>query len=86
MFDSEVGIPNANTGKRERLISDEVNQNNIETFTRSEMWLTRLQDNCTKVNEMFASELLSPMWVDFRYNTNIESNESEVVKDETRDA
>lgn len=86
MFDSEVGIPNANTGKRERLISDEVNQNNVETFTRSEMWLNRLQDNCLKVNEMFATELLSPMWVDFRYSTNIENNESEVNNNETRDA
>lgn len=73
MFDTEIGIPNANTEKRERMISDEVNQNNIETFSRSEMWLTRLQDNCKQVNEMFASELLSPFSVDFRYKTTTES-------------
>ena len=73
MFDTEIGIPNTNSEKRERLISDEVNQNNIETFSRSEMWLTRLQDNCKQVNEMFANELLSPFSVDFRYKTTTES-------------
>lgn len=30
-FDTKIGIPNANTDKRERLISDEVNANNVET-------------------------------------------------------
>lgn len=78
MFDTEIGIPNANSEKKERMISDEVNQNNIETFSRSEMWLNRLQDNCKQVNEMFASELLSPFSVDFRYKT---TTESEVTLD-----
>lgn len=75
MFDTEIGIPNTNLSKKERLITDEVNQNNIETFSRSEMWLTRLQENCKQVNEMFANELLSPLSVDFRYkNTAAETN------------
>lgn len=83
LFDSEFGIPNANTAKRERLVTDEVNQNNIETYTRSEMWLNRLQDCCEQVNEMFAGQLLSPMSVDFRYPTNTAdtNNESEVNTD-----
>ena len=76
MFDTEIGIPNTNTDKRERLISDEVNQNNIETFSRSEMWLTRLQENCENVNNMFATQIDGNMWVDFRYPTT--TNESEV--------
>ena len=53
MFDTEIGIPNANTDKRERLIQDEVNANNIETFSKCAMWLENLQDACKRVNDMF---------------------------------
>ena len=53
MFDTEIGIPNANTDKRERLIQDEVNSNNIETYSKCAMWLENLQDACKRVNDMF---------------------------------
>lgn len=53
MFDTEVGIPNANTDKRERLITDEVNANNIETATRCELWLEEIRKGLTKANEKF---------------------------------
>lgn len=53
MFDTEIGIPNANTDKRERLIQDEVNANNIETYSKCAMWLENLQDACNRVNDMF---------------------------------
>lgn len=53
MFDTEIGIPNANTDKRERLIQDEVNANNIETYSKCAMWLENLQDTCKRVNDMF---------------------------------
>ena len=53
MFDTEIGIPNANTDKRERLIQDEVNANNIETYSKCAMWLENLQDGCKRVNDMF---------------------------------
>lgn len=53
MFDTEIGIPNANTDKRERLIQDEVNANNIETYSKCAMWLENLQEACQKVNRMF---------------------------------
>ena len=53
MFDTEIGIPNANTDKRERMIQDEVNANNIETFSKCAMWLENLQDACKRVNDMF---------------------------------
>lgn len=52
-FDTEIGIPNANTEKRERMILDEVNANNIETFSRSSMILESLKDGCKMVQEMF---------------------------------
>ena len=53
IFDTEIGIPNANTDKRERLIADEVNANNVETATRCELWMETLQKGIDKANTMF---------------------------------
>lgn len=64
MFDTEVGIPNANTDKRERLISDEVNANNVETATRCELWLETVRKEFEKANAMFGLNLS----VDWRVN------------------
>lgn len=52
-FNTDIGIPNANTNKRERLISDEVNANNVETYTTAELWLETLKESINKVNNMF---------------------------------
>lgn len=52
-FLTAIGIPNANTDKRERLITDEVNANNIDTQTLCAQWLEELQEGCAKVNKMF---------------------------------
>lgn len=57
MFDTEIGIPNANTQKKERLISDEVNQNNISTQSKVELWLETMRDGCKKVNDMFDTNI-----------------------------
>lgn len=56
-FDTRVGIPNANTDKRERLITDEVNANNVETTILSDMWMDSIQDGIKKVRDMFGIEL-----------------------------
>lgn len=56
-FDSLVGIPNANTTKRERMLTDEINANNVETETLSELWLEELTESFTKVNAMFGTNL-----------------------------
>lgn len=52
-FLTVIGINNANTDKKERLITDEVNANNEETKTLADLWLEQLQECCTKVNKMF---------------------------------
>ena len=52
-FLTEIGINNANTSKRERLISDEANANNEEIQTIVELWLDNLKKCCDKVNKMF---------------------------------
>lgn len=68
MFDTEIGIPNANTDKRERLIADEVNANNVETASRSELWLETIRKELKKANEMFDLTLS----VDWRVNPQTE--------------
>ena len=52
-FDTEIGIPNSNTEKRERLIDSEVNANNVETATRCELWLDSLRKGLKTANNMF---------------------------------
>jgi hypothetical protein len=52
-----VGIPNANTDKRERLITDEVNSNNVETEILAADWMDNIQRAITEVNDMFGDRL-----------------------------
>ena len=57
MFATEVGIPNTNTDERERLITDEVNANNVETATRCELWLETLRKGIDKANKKYGLSL-----------------------------
>lgn len=57
MFDTDIGIPNANTDKRERLITDEVNANNNETTSKAELWLDSLRKSIKQTNDMFGLEI-----------------------------
>ena len=52
-FNTEIGIPNANTQKRERMIVDEVNANNIDTNAKISLWLETMKRDIEKVNKMF---------------------------------
>lgn len=52
-FDTEIGIPSANTDKRERLNSVEVESNSYETITRVEMWLENMQACFEKIKEVY---------------------------------
>ena len=61
-FAQDIGLPNANTEKKERQIVDEVNANNVETFTRCDMWLKTLKKQCEKANNMFQMDLISVDW------------------------
>ena len=57
MFDTDVGIPNANTDKKERLVTDEVNANNVETATRCELWLEQIKEAIEETNTMFGTSI-----------------------------
>lgn len=56
-FNTAIGIPNANTQKRERLITDEVNANNIDTESKISLWLETMRRDMRRVNEMFDLDL-----------------------------
>lgn len=57
MFDTDIGIPNANTDKKERLISDEVNANNVEVTSKADLWLDQLQKSFAQTSKMFGIKL-----------------------------
>lgn len=56
-FLTEIGINNANTDKRERLVADEVNANNEEIKINIADWLYNLQEGVDKANKMFGLSL-----------------------------
>ena len=56
-FDTKIGIPNANTDKRERLITEEVKANDIETQSLANLWLTTLQKGVEKTRDMFGIDI-----------------------------
>lgn len=68
-FDNDIGIPNANTEKRERMIVDEVNANNVETYSKCSLWLEQLKESCRKANDMFPGLGLSVDWRNPPQNT-----------------
>lgn len=65
-FDTVIGIPNANTEKRERLNVDEVNANNVETEIRAASWLENIKRGCKMVRDMYNIDIT----VDWRYKPN----------------
>ena len=70
-FLTDIGIPNANTDKRERLISSEVAANNGETASKVTVWLHEIEKGMKQTRDMFGlseSELNVKFskWADFQ--------------------
>jgi hypothetical protein len=57
MFDSYIGIPNANVVKKERLVTDEVNANNVETSCKIDLWLETVSECVARINKMFGLQI-----------------------------
>lgn len=75
-FNTRVGIPNANTQKRERLISSEVLANDVDTKALVNLWLDTLNDDIMKVNSKYNLDIK----VSYRYDTLFKDEiEKEVV-------
>lgn len=71
-FDTKIGIPNANTDKRERLNTDEVNANNVETEMIAEGWLHNIRKGFEKVKKLYPGVNCS---VDWRVKPNVTVSE-----------
>ena len=67
-FNTDVGIPNANTYKKERLVVDEVNANNIDVRTKVMLWADTMQRDMDKANELFGLNLS----VKYKYDVKVE--------------
>ena len=52
-FLTDIGIPNANTDKRERLNEQEVNANNVETGCKAWLWLKTMERGFEQTRQMF---------------------------------
>ena len=70
-FDTKIGIPNANTDKRERLIADEVNANNFETSAMVNMWLDNIRLGIEQAEELFGALDISVDWRDDYASNNV---------------
>ena len=57
MFDTDFGIPNANTDKREHLTTDEINANNNQTFCKAELWYDSIKRSFERVNKRYGLNL-----------------------------
>lgn len=81
MFNTDIGIPNANYEKSERLITDEVNANNVDTMSKVVLWLETIRKGLNKANELYGLN----MSVDLRFKTEYDGDTSdedmEVLKD-----
>lgn len=64
-FNTDIGIPNANTQKRERMLVDEVNMNNVDTNAKIALWKETIEKDLEKVNAMYGLNIS----VDYRFKT-----------------
>ena len=82
-FNTRVGIPNANTDKRERLITDEVNANNVETETLPELWLDNIKRGIDQAEKLFP-EISGQITADWRVKpNNVTAQQSDPVDSRT---
>ena len=82
-FDTKIGIPNANTDKKERLVTDEVNANNEETNALAAQWKTSLDESIERVNKLFGNKC-KPLAVKWRNLKENGGDENEGVSVDSR--
>ena len=66
---SDIGVPNSNTEKKERMIEAEVESNDVEVKLWADMALDELKDGCKKARNMFG---LTEFDVDWRFREEVE--------------
>ena len=75
-FCRDLGINNANTEKKERMIVDEVASNNEETLLWSDLTLEQLKKDCKKARDMFGIELD----VDYRFKQDAQDDMGQLIQ------
>ncbi len=64
-FLTSIGVNNANTDKRERLIKDEVNANNEQLVAAVDLWQSNVDRQIEKVKKLYGNELDGELSVKF---------------------
>lgn len=81
LFNTEIGIPNANFEKSERLITDEVNANNVDCTAKATLWLESMKEGIKQVKEIFPD--IGPLDVKLRFQDAEKKPEAKEEKEET---
>ena len=71
-FDTEIGIPTIPYEKKERMVTSEAESKQLDSVSRSTVWMETLQDSLIKVNEHFGLNIQ----VSHRYLDAMEKGES----------
>lgn len=82
MFNTDIGIPNANYEKSERLITDEVNANNVDTMCKAVLWLESIKKGLDKANELYGLNLSVNLRFKNEYDGNTTDEESGALDNE----
>lgn len=61
-FNTEVGIPNTNTEKKERMLTDEIVSNNGETNAIASMRLEDFKETCKMLNNIAGESIMTVDW------------------------
>ena len=79
-FNTKIGIPNANTQKRERLITSEVESNDSDTRCLVDVWLDTLNRDLDRINSRYGLNIS----VSYRYARKEAADDNEVNAIDTR--
>lgn len=79
-FNTKIGIPNANTQKRERLITSEVESNDSDTRCLVDVWLDTLNRDLDRINNRYGLNIS----VSYRYARKEAADDNEVNAIDTR--
>jgi hypothetical protein len=69
-FNTKIGIPNANTQKRERLVTSEVESNDVDTSALVNVWLDTMQADLDRINRKYGLNIS----VKYRYQKYLEGD------------
>ena len=67
-FNTKIGIPNSNTQKKERLITSEVESNDVDTSALVNVWLDTMNADLKKINAKYGLNIS----VRYRYQAYME--------------